>query len=419
MEEKKESSPQLKYYPVDLVRTYVKNFCRYGLFGLKVSSNYYGGHDFIIRSRFLLTTVTDEHMKDLFAVGKQQIDSKWYGWGYQPEALVAACWVAGLLKKRYFLPQIKEVILTANDNIFFSPAWLSALFLYDDADIIPTIKEYIDKYISPDKHYSYHTAYLQAIYCLELWDEQHQTNHAKAYQQYATDINKKHKKYIRQLLIVSKLIRANITFSESMELQTQLKTLLDETTTPEEFFDGLLMPPTIRSYSQGLQEQPSYEIRRAFLKKNYPQNMPLTLKEFPDQWQWEILKPILFSRKTYQFENATRHYIQNPNQRAYAPEIKKAALLAHDPVDILAAIEIDITYQLPVSVIEICYEKLFQLLPHSVFLYESYALALLMRGNTTDKKAKELYNKAQKIKAKYEWNTSVDDWWDLPHVMWK
>lgn len=402
----------LKFYTPDLVNTYLTVFCRFGLFGLKIFTHEdYEWKYFILRARFLLATIPDEHIEALFKLNKQ--DATKNPWAHhQREALVTACWVSGLLKKRQFLPQIKEAILTANDHIFFSPAWLPALALYQEESLIPTIQTYIDQNIEP--HAWYRNAAHQAIEVLRLWDRQHQTNYAKAYQQYQVD--KHSKKQWRNVLKVSEIIRANIDFTHSWELQQKLKVLLEETTTPTNYCHGFLTSPTIRTYAEGQQAHASWWWHLEKKKALYWAGKPIN--GF-DKKKKQRNSNALMTRKSHRFENFVRQYIQNPQRAAYLPELTKEALLVQDLIDILAALEIDIAYGLPTEVIEICYQKLFKLLPNSAFLYESYALALLMRGNTYDQKAAKLYEKAQAIKAKYIWEESVWGGWVRNPVRYK
>lgn len=402
----------LQYYTPDLVTAYLTVFCRRHLFGLKIFTHEdYEWKYFILRARFLLATIPDEHIEALFKLSKQDVTKN--PWAHhQREALVTACWVCGLLKKRQFLPQIKEAILTANDHIFFSPAWLSALALYEDESLIPTIQAYIDQNIEP--HAWYRNAAHQAIEVLRLWDGQNQTHYAKAYQQYQVDRHSK--KQWKNVLRVSEIIRANIDFTHSWELQKKLKILLEETTTPADYCHGFLTSPTVRTYAEGQQAHASWWWNLEKKKALYLAGKPF---EDIDKKKKRRNSKALMSRKSHRFENFVRQYIQRPQRAAYLPELTKEAWLAQDPIDILAALEIDIAYGLPIEIIEICYQKLFELLPHSAFLYESYALALLMRGNTHDQQAAKLYEKAQTIKAKYKWGESVWGGWARNPVRYK
>ncbi|WP_299461599.1 hypothetical protein [uncultured Microscilla sp.] len=401
----------LRYHIPDLVSAYLTVFCRKHLFGLKIfTQDDYAWKDFVLRTRFLLSTIPDEHIEALFKFSKQASINPWTH--HQREALLTACWVAGLLKKRQFLPQVKDAILTANDHIFFSPAWLSALALYGDESLIPTLQVYINQN-APTKYYNYSNAATQAVYALRLWDNQHQTNYAKAYSQY--DMHLRIKTNLDQVLKVSEIIRANIDFVHSWELQQRLKTLLDETATPSDYCHGLLTPPIIRTYAEGQQAHASWWWN---LERKKAQYLAGQFKGIIDKKKIDYPESLII-RTSHQFENFVRQYIQYPQQTSYLPELIKEALLAQDPVDLLAALEIDITYGLPIKVVEICYQKLFEHLPHSIALYESYALALLMRGNSQDQKATAMYEKAQAMKVKYVWNEQVWEGWAHNPVRYK
>lgn len=400
-----------RYYPPDLINAYLSVFCRRHLFGLKVYSHEDQYWDyFILRIRYVLATIPDEHIEALFKFSKQDVATNPWAY-YQREALLTACWVSGLLKKRQFLPQIKEAILTANDHIFFSPAWLSALFLYEDESLVATLQAYIDQNIKPQAWYR--NASYQAVEVLRLWDQQHQTNYAKAYDQY--QIDRQSKRQLRNVLRVSEIIRANIDFTQSWELQKKLKVLLEETSAPAYYCHGLLTPPRIRAYAEGLQAHTSwwwgFEKKKALYLAGKPTEM-IVQKKFDDSQG-------LMKRTSHRFENFVRQYIQNPQRAAYLPELTKEAWLAQDPIDLLAAIEIDLSYCIPTTVIEICYQKLFEVLPPSIALHESYALALLMRGNSHDQKAAALYDKAQAMKSKYVWNEVVWGGWAHNPVRYK
>ncbi|EAY30456.1 hypothetical protein [Microscilla marina] len=407
------NSDNLRYYPPDLINAYLSVFFRRHLFGLKVFSHYDQHWDyFILRTRYVLAAIPDEHIEALFKFSKQDVTTNLWA-PYQREALLTACWVAGLLKKRQFLPQVKEAILTANDHIFFSPAWLSALFLYNDESLIPTLQTYINQYIEP-QYYNYRNAATQAVYALRLWDNQHQTNYAKAYSQY--DMHLRIKTNLDQVLRVSEIIRANIDFTYSWQLQQRLKTLLDETTTPSDYCHGLLTSPIIRTYAEGQQAHVSWWWN---LEKRKAQYLTGQTADIPDKESLEHHPQALVFRTSHRFESFVRQYIQRPQRAAYLPELIKETLLSQDPIDLLAALEIDITYCLPREVIEICYQKLFEYLPHSIALYESYALALLMRGNSHDQKAAVMYEKAQAMKAKYIWDESAWGGWAHNPVRYK
>ncbi|OJJ17620.1 hypothetical protein BKI52_27550 [marine bacterium AO1-C] len=391
------------YYPGDLFNHYVQAFFKRGVFGMK-AYDVYDKMPFILRGRYLLSTVNDKVIEDLFLLAEQKEASLWESRG----TLITACWLSGLLKKRCFLPKIIQVIKEKDEAVFYSSAWLGALFLYDDEALITPIQHFIDKHFQATKSYRYHKSYYQAMYCLQLWDKQKHSNYAQKYAPFFPSASA-HSKTLLRFLEVSKILRANITFDHSATLQTGLKTLLAETTTLSAYFDGLLVQPKIRSYAEGMHRQQHFDLYCMQFKQKYQEKTAQVVapSEFLLDHPYDKIK-----RSTHQFEHAVRTYLHTYRSQIYPIELKKAALLAQDSIDILAGLEIDLAYQLPIEIIDICYQKLLQVLPHSFYLYEAYALALLMRGNQHDKRAKALYKNAQQIRAKYEWIEEDDYlWW--------
>jgi len=391
------------YSPVDLLNYYVQTFFKRGVFGMK-AYDVYDKAPFILRGRFLLSTVNDKVIEDLFLLAEQKEASLWESRG----ALITACWLSGLLKKRRFLPKIIQTIEEKDEAAFYSPAWLGALFLYDDEAFIAPIQHFIDKHFQATKSYRYHKSYYQAMYCLQLWDKQKHSNYAQKYAPFFPRASA-HSKTLLRFLEVSKILQANIPFEHSATLQTGLKTLLTETTPLSAYFDGLLVQPKIRSYAEGMHRLQHFDLYCEQFKQKYQEKTAQVVapSEFLLDHPYDKIK-----RSTHQFEHAVRTYLHAYRSQVYPIELKKAALLAQDSIDILAGLEIDLDYQLPTEIIDLCYQKLLKLVPKSYFLYEAYALALLMRGNRHDQRAKTLHENAQQIKAKYEW-VEEDDclWW--------
>lgn len=412
-----EKSPQslllVRYDLEDLFQVYIQLFFSRFMFGPKAHDHplIESNEDFIVRARYLLSIIPNEHLEALFQAASPQYNTSYWIPNQHASPLATASWIAGILKQKHLISYIGELVKQGGSH-YYSHAWFGSLLLFDDPSLDHHYIHYLDSQTQcPDINYRNPS---MAIYCLKLWDKKYGTNH----QTYINDFvakNPYHKRAtyrINRLLSTSVIFRAGITFTKSFTLQKKLKTLLHETIPLHQYTYGLFQPPLIRQLYAS--EKPD-ESRYHHYKEQYKAFGAVTPSLQP------IHKPLnnqLF-RTSHQFENAVRHYVQNPRRKAYLPEIKKEALLAHDEIDILAGLEIDINYQLPAAIVDICYQKLIRILPKSYALYEAYALSLLMRGSGFDKKAKVLHNKAQQIKAKYKWVVSKNDLWWGDYVMLK
>jgi len=381
----------------DLYQTYVQVlFSRY-LFGPKGQSHFFNDtlENFTVRGRYLLSQVTSAQLESMFqATGF--IYHKTYWITPVPESFVAvASWLAGLLKQDYFIPHITQLIREGG-TFYYAHAWFGALFLFDDPGLS---KHYVDFLEKQNDSSNQHTS--MAMSCLQLWDAKYGTNHQSYIQNHPWQ--RRSTQYLKRFLQASNVLTAGIAFQKAHQLQEALTQLIQETATLEHYAHSFFYPPVIGRY---------YDEVTVLKQYNYYMDQYRTAGKFSKTPPLTETKPLKIHRTTYQFENEVRAYLQNPHRQAYFPEIKKAALLAQDMIDVLAGLEIDIYYLLPPEIIEICYQKLLTVLPHSYFLFEAYALALLMRGNQHDQTAKALYEKAQQIKAKYEWVEDYNIWWD-------
>lgn len=406
MEAKKDIPLLLTHSLEDLYETYLRSFFSTYIFGPKALS-FAGGteeaDDIIVRKRYLLSKVTNAQLESMFEATEFIFQHRYWVVAV-PEAYSAvAAWLAGVLKQRYFIPHIGELIKTGG-TYYYSQAWFAALLLFDDPDLAHHYVDFIQQKVTTgdtsDRNLSH------AIYCLQLWDQKYDTNYQKHLPKQLHDyhIIFRSKSKIYRILNHSNALRAGISFTRGSVFQDKLTTLLNETSSPRQHAYGLFQPPIIRRF---------YDWEYAIKQYDHYMDQYRTTGKFaktPPTTEFGKNKPL--SRTTHQFENEVRAYIQNPKRKAYLPEIKKAALLTSDIIDILAGLEIDIHYLLPAEIVDLCYQRLMETLPHSIELLESYALALLMRGNTHDQKAKQLYQQAQQLKTKYEWVEQYDDiWW--------
>ena len=405
MEAKKDIPLLLTHSLEDLYETYLRGFFSTYMFGPKALS-FAGGteeaDDIIVRKRYLLSKVTNAQLESMFEA-TQFIFRHRYWVVAVPEAYSAvATWLAGVLKQKYFIPHIGQLIKTGG-TYYYSHAWFATLLLFDDPGLAHHYVGFIQQKMAAgdtsDRNLSH------AIYCLHLWDQKYNTNYQKDISEQLRNQHtiKRSKRYINRLLNYSKALRAGINFTQSNVFQKKLTELLNETSSPRQHAYGLFQPPIIHRF---------YDWEYATKQYDHYMDQYRTTGKFvkkPPATEFGKNKPV--RRTTHQFEHEVRAYIHNPKRTAYLLEIKKAALLANDVIDILAGLEIDIHYHLPIEIIELCYQKLMNTLPHSIELLEGYALALLMRGNTQDQKAKQLYQQAQQLKAKYEWVEDYNIWW--------
>lgn len=372
----------------DLYETYVQVFFSRYLFGPKGRDCVFNEtlSDFTIRGHYLLSKVTNAHIESMFQATRFIYSQKYWAFAV-PEAFDAvAAWLAGLLKQRYFLPAILRFIHNKG-NFYYAHAWFGALFLFDDPSLAQHYVDFLKN--NPDSN-NKHIGLVEA--CLALWDVKYGTNHQEYIQ--TNGWQGRSRQYLRRFLRASEIFRANIDFQKAHQLQNGLTQLLQDTVSPQQYAHSLIYPFTIRRH---------YDETTALKQYDHYIDQYRTSGKFVKTPPLTDTAPTKIYRTTHQFENEVRAYLQNPNRQAYFPEINKAAWVAYDAIDILAGLEIDLDYQLPAEIVDLCYQKLLEILPRSFYLYEAYAIALLMRGNQHDAKAKTLYEKAQQIKAKYQW----------------
>lgn len=168
MESKKYTPPLLKYNLEDLYEAYVEVFFSRNLFGPKGKSHPLidSSEDFVIRARYLLSVISEEHIEVLFQASDPLYNMPYFFAPTESFQAVAA-WVAGLLKSRYFLPQITRLIKTGG-NFYYAHAWFASLLLFDDASLS---RHYVDFLLSGKDSDQSLRNHATAIFCLTLWDQ--------------------------------------------------------------------------------------------------------------------------------------------------------------------------------------------------------------------------------------------------------
>ncbi|KOY87637.1 hypothetical protein AD998_17200 [bacterium 336/3] len=333
-----------------------------------------GLQDWVVQARYLLTQITPKHIRDMFW-WKEIFTEEYFIYSIEYPAV----WLAGLLQDEYNYTNVVNNIPKQNTNNFFDCVYYATLLLYDKKEVNEIFIDIIekDKKPSPD---GYRSASHLAFAALSMYDEKYQTNFTNKYIE--ADL-KKQRAFIliKGILDMSEILRADIEIKDIKEFQKELHDFLMITTPPEYYYKDLLnySPIDTITREEALQYTSQEEI---FLKCVYPDYYP----------SYNIIKGKRL------FENMVLDFISSNCQKSYAYELMKVALLSDHYSDLLAGIELDFYYQIPIEVVDIVYTRVLEMLPHSISLYQNYAFNLLVRGNNYDEKAKQLYQKAEKIK---------------------
>ncbi|MCU0439534.1 MAG: hypothetical protein MUC49_16705 [Raineya sp.] len=330
--------------------------------------------DWVVQARYLLTQITPKHIRDMFW-WKEIFAEEYFIYSIEYPAV----WLAGLLQDEYNYTNVVHNIPKQNTNNFFDCVYYATLLLYDKKEVNEIFIDIIEKDKKPPSN-GYCSASHLAFAALSMYDEKYQTKLTNNYIE--VDL-KKQRAFIliKEILDMSKILRANIKIKDIKEFQKELYDLLMITTPPEYYYKGLLnySPIDTITREEALQYTSQDEIFSRSVRPNY----------YPS---FNIVKGKRL------FENMVLDFISSNYQKSYTYELTKAALLSDHYGDLLAGIELDFYYQIPIEVVDIVYTRILEMLPHSINLYQDYAFNLLVRGNNYDEKAKQLYQKAEELK---------------------
>lgn len=315
-------------------------------------------NDQIIHSRYILSNTSYEEMKtifDYFEIGSFES--------------IPVIWIASLLKDERFLHHITDNIsdLIVKSSIAYL---LSCLMVYETDratnHLIKIAKSHSDQ--SP-----------LAIYCLQELDKKFNTYHSREFT--VKKIHKKSERLFQTMIIYSTVLRGGIQYSNPKEFKRKMTVLLNETTPPSKFH--LLSLKKISSLS---------EFKTFCLQQIENQNIK-TQKNQPRE-----------ANRSLSFKNEVQRYLMKTPDAYPNHNLQSALEKTFSYLDILAGIEMDLDHLLPIEIIDLCFEKLLQLINGSYQLYEQYALHLLLRGSSMDSNAQNMYSKSQFIKNKYKIN---------------
>lgn len=227
--------------------------------------------DWLIRARYLLSNVTDEQIASLFETGS--IVS--HGLRFNHLSNGAASWIAGLLKRRSFIPQIAECMYR-EQNRFYLPVYCIALLLFEDSSLNKHFDNYLRKYPDSEQQLLIET-------CATV----------KNFRWNALGEDAKSRNIFNWFLKIahySKLLRAGIEVKETFAFQPELKTLLAETTIPEKWMKGLfqtepICPPDemkkIKSFFQVLEADIYFQLPESFIRSGFEHAFRFMPRSFP------------------------------------------------------------------------------------------------------------------------------------------
>lgn len=331
------------FNPDDLFETYVQYFFRRNILGGMrgfVSPVADMSH-WIVRTRFLLATIPGEHLDALFEVQYDYI---------QRESHCTAAFIAGMLNDTRHIERI-GTLTQQGGNFFYSAAFFGALLLFKTPDAIQPVVNYLGN-TSDQANDNYHNSRNLAISTLRIADVIHGTNSAATW---ASEPDYKNEnRLLLRVIDFGNILRGGIAFNHPDELQRGLLQLLHATTSPELVAYGLLSEPLVNH---------------------------------------QIKRPVDFN-----FTKAVQQYLTGQNTIA---ALEEAITSCHHAADILAALETDMAYKIPLPTIEYAFEKLEQLVPPSYPFYEMYATHLLLRGTARDEKARKLWAKAEALRTTF------------------
>jgi len=373
------------HHPNELFDTFGVHFLRRGVINGLKSYITLDFSDWVIHSRYLLTQITNQHLKDLF-------DFQYMiPYGSDSDTAYAAAWISGLLKKERFFHEVETLAKQPCRDPFYAYSRYGSIMLYENAEAVRVLIELIEMGANDN---CYHRDL--ALRFLFILDDRLGTNYAepfigsKAIIRHSRIYN-----YVSRFLLHSEFLRAGIQFKDTQEFRAKLHQLLNDTISPEKF--NLLTHQKVSTFlskeSMEMQLLREVELKKARTQESYQKyRKPLT-KMSPTITSFPFLETV----KNYLLHIST---IDQINQ----VEIHKlitSILSTTSHYDLLGGIDFDIYYQLPIDIIDMAYEKLRRLTSDSYHLQQEHAIVLLLRGNKYDEKAKNLYQDSQSKKDKY------------------
>jgi hypothetical protein len=375
---------QNKFHPEDLFETYVMYFFRRNVLGgMKgYDSPVADMSHWIVRTRYLLATIPGEHLDALFNL--QDVY-------FSRESHCTAAFIAGLLNDTRHIERI-GTLAQQGGNIFYSAAYFGALLLFKTQDAIQPVLRYLEN-PGDDKNDGYHNSRIMAITTLRFADQIHNTDFASPYKAEPEGGNEK--RLLLRIIDFGNILRGGITFTQPDELQLGLLQLLNDTTSPFLVAHGLFKKPVIRKLWSSDLAQLRDHIDVAAVKQEYKDSLR-EKRAYKHPMKTEPKVP----KNNLKFTNAVQQFLAG---KKTASALEHAIRHCHHVADILAALETDLAYKIPLTTIEYAFEKLGQLVTPSYLYYEMYATHLLLRGTGRDEKARQLWAKAEAMRETIRW----------------
>ncbi|MEH6461768.1 hypothetical protein [Chitinimonas sp. JJ19] len=403
------SYPLPRFNPDDLINTYVAPTSRHDLMGSKAWFGQYTDLAYaILRLRYLLSTDVDEHLEALFLLPQLAEQVTWADRGP-----VAAAWLAGLQKNRAFLPQILTRLNTPDSRYLYrhdmgsygyygAASWHIALLLFEDPTLYKPLLTACHAHAGGTAANARNIEDFRALALatLELFDQLFGTRHAA---QAPNDIDESAKQRLRTrleyLLALSDLLRCGIAFETPTALRLQLHAFNASAMPMAYQAAGVCKPPRVRAYCntthQEIEAHQQFKLEAQTWAKagiRVPDGLvKLFYQQNPGIHQHSKPRP---KRALGLLSRHTEAWLSHGGDDFW---LRAVARSADDAFDIVAALEQDIHYRLPIDIVALLYDKLTNLVNVDAELYREYAFGLLLRGNQFDAKAKELLEKAAMI----------------------
>ncbi len=331
-----------------------------------------------MRTRFLLATIPAEHLDALFDVQDDYI---------QRESHCTAAFIAGLLNDTRHIERI-GTLAKQGGTVFYSAAFFGSLLLFKTPDAIQPVLRYLEN-PGDKKNDDYHNSRRLAVTTLRFADVIHSTDLASPYKEEPEAGNEK--KLLLRVVDFGNILRGGIAFTQPDELQRGLLQLLNDITPPFLAAHGLFKTPEIRRLWSSEPAQLRDRINVAAVKQEYHDSLrdkradKHPMKKEPGK----VVNTFLFTQTVRKFLAGEKN----------AAQTEQAITSCKSATDILAGLETDLAYKLPAATVEFAFEKLKQLVPPSYPFYEMYATHLLLRGTSHDEKARQLWAKAEALRA--------------------
>lgn len=368
------------FWPPDLFESFARHFYAKGIIGGLKAWGRPHSPQWIIHGRFLLTKTTDQILASLFWQGYKSIsgwDSHSYSGQFPHHSHAAAAFLAGILKKRQFLPEILRLIPESTSGWYGTGPYL-ALALMNDAETeaqIETCRE--------DE-----TCREGANLALELIRKDQLIDHLGA----------NGAKQIRNGISCARRLRAGIEFDNDLDLKRELSHLLRISTPPLFAMEGCLAYTPARNFKDG---EASIGPR---LEKEVEPSMLAIINRSRREGMGGLPTPRHEKLENdWSFTRAVQDFHREGGGPYNLARVLAAARQTEFPQDLFGGLEVDWMYHLPADVIMLVYERLLKLLPASDSLLESYAYAMLMCKNGDDNRAQQLLKKAGHLQKGFRW----------------